>query len=95
VAVVVNVVRLAPAVEVPAQQPVPYTFLHWLSIFFWLTVHIEKLESVMSVRGTMSEPRITMGPRETPLSTVPVQLLNVKLLRATAPVLGVLCDSQY
>jgi hypothetical protein len=50
---------------------------------------MSKLDNVMSVRGTMSEPRITIGPRETPLSTVPVQLLNVKPDKATAPVSGV------
>jgi hypothetical protein len=56
---------------------------------------MEKSERVISVRGTMSEPRIMIGPRETPLSTVPVQLLNVRELRATAPVSGVVWDSQY
>ena len=50
---------------------------------------MSKLLSVMSVRGTISDPRMTIGARETPLSTVPVQLLNVRLLRATAPVSGV------
>jgi hypothetical protein len=30
-----------------------------------------------------------------PLLTVPVQLLNVRALRATAPVSGVVVDSQY
>jgi hypothetical protein len=56
---------------------------------------MEKSEIVMSVKGTISEPRITIGPRETPLSTVPVQLLKVRELRATAPVSGVVWDSQY
>jgi hypothetical protein len=56
---------------------------------------MSKFDSVMSVRGTMSEPRITIGPRETPLSTVPVQLLNVSPERATAPVSGVVWEYQY
>jgi hypothetical protein len=80
-------------VDVAAQNPIPYTFLHWLRILSSFTVHMEKSERVMSTRGTMSEPRITMGPRESPLSTVPVQFLYFKLLRATAPVSGVLWDS--
>ena len=56
---------------------------------------MRKLLRVMSVRGTISLPRITMGAREMPLSTVPVQLLNVRPESATAPVSGVVCDSQY
>lgn len=43
----------------------------------------------MPTAGTMSEPRITIAPREAPLSIVPVQLLNVREERATAPVSGV------
>ena len=46
-------------------------------------------DSVISVKGTWSEPQITIGPRLTPLSTVPVQLRKVRQLRATAPVSGV------
>lgn len=53
------------------------------------------LVRVMSVRGTISLPRMTMGARSIPLSTVPVQLLNVRLLSWTAPVSGVVVDSQY
>lgn len=38
---------------------------------------------------------MTMGAREAPLETVPVQLVNVRLLRATAPVSGVVWEYQY
>ena len=51
-------------------------------------------DSVMLVKGTLSEPRMTIGPRLTPLSTFPVQLRKVRLLRATAPVSGVVWLSQ-
>ena len=83
------------AVDVPAQYPVPYTFLQWFRILSPFSVHMSMLVSEMSVMGTMSEPRITMGARAAPLSTVPVQLLNVRPLRATAPVSGVVCEYQY
>ncbi len=48
----------------------------------------------MSVSGTLSEPRMTTGPRVAPLSTWPVQFVKVRPLRATAPVSGVVWDSQ-
>ena len=51
-------------------------------------------ERRMSVRGTLSEPRMTMGPRVTPLSMWPVQFVKVRPLRATAPVSGVVCEYQ-
>ena len=34
VTVVVNVVSDCPFVDVAAQYPVPYTFLHWFAILF-------------------------------------------------------------
>jgi len=51
--------------------------------------------SVTLVTGTMLDPRITTGPRVLPLSTCPVQLLNVSPESATAPVFGVVTYFQY
>ena len=51
-------------------------------------------ESVISVSGTLSEPRMTTGPLVRPLSMWPVQFVKVRPLRATAPVSGVVWDSQ-